>query len=439
MVSDAGDGATAADAPAPADSRMENDTSEGSSVATADATGADSAASNAATTSPINTMNLGLCGSGCGKPATMACPTCVKLDVKPMSYFCTQECFKLFWPKHKGVHKEFKAKAKAAAAAARPPAWTNTFEFTGPLRPAAYGPKRIAGASIPKPDYAISSIPVSERLDKATNASPKVYTPDQIANIREACQIGRIALDAIGDAIKVGVTTDELDRVCHEVHLAHGAYPSPLNYYKFPKSVCTSVNEVICHGIPDCRPLEDGDIVNIDVSTYYKGCHGDLNETFLVGNVDEAGRALVKCAFGCLAAALDEVRKGTMYRDLGKVISKHASATGHSVVRTYCGHGIGELFHTAPNVPHYAKNKAKGVMAPGHIFTVEPMINEGKWQDVTWPDNWTAVTIDGLRSAQFEHTVLITERTEENPKGYEILTMRKDEPVMVWTDDKFQR
>ena len=128
-----------------------------------------------------------------------------------------------------------------------------------------------------------------------------------------------------------------------------------------------------------------------------------------------------------------------MYRDLGKTIEKKASQANCSVVRTYCGHGIGNLFHTAPNVPHYAKNKAKGVMQPGHIFTIEPMINTGKWQDQTWPDNWTAVTIDGGRSAQFEHTLLVTERTEENPRGYEILTMRPGEPSMVWTDEKFQR
>lgn len=173
----------------------------------------------------------------------------------------------------------------------------------------------------------------------------------------------------------------QLDRICHEVHIANKAYPSPLNYYKFPKSVCTSVNEVICHGIPDMRPLEDGDIVNIDVSSYFNGFHGDLNETFFVGNVDEGGRNVVRTAFACLTDAIAMVRPGTMYRDLGKTISKTASSTGCSVVRTYCGHGIGELFHTAPNVPHYAKNKAKGVMQAGHIFTIEPMINEGKWND----------------------------------------------------------
>ena len=300
-------------------------------------------------------------------------------------------------------------------------------------------PKRVVPPRIGRPDYSETSVSASEQADKRSNSSIPVYNEEQIAGIRAACAVGRAALDAVGKAIAVGVTTDELDRICHEVHMEHGAYPSPLNYYKFPKSVCTSVNEVICHGIPDTRPLENGDIVNIDVSSFLNGYHGDLNETFMVGDVDEEGRHLVETAFGCLQAALAEVRPGTMYRDLGKVISKHAASRKCSVVRTYCGHGIGELFHTVPNVPHYAKNKAKGVMQPGHIFTVEPMINVGTYRDQTWPDNWTAVTMDGMYSAQFEHTVLVTEITEENRKGYEILTMRENEPEMVWDAALLQR
>ncbi|KAI2535265.1 METAP1 isoform 11, partial [Pan troglodytes] len=158
--------------------------------------------------------------------------------------------------------------------------------------------------------------------------------------------------------------------------IARNCYPSPLNYYNFPKSCCTSVNEVICHGIPDRRPLQEGDIVN--------------------------------------------VKPGVRYRELGNIIQKHAQANGFSVVRSYCGHGIHKLFHTAPNVPHYAKNKAVGVMKSGHVFTIEPMICEGGWQDETWPDGWTAVTRDGKRSAQFEHTLLVTDT------GCEILTRRLD-------------
>jgi methionyl aminopeptidase len=245
--------------------------------------------------------------------------------------------------------------------------------------------------------------------------------------------MGREVLDLAGKALRVGVTTDEIDRVVHEACIERECYPSPLNYYRFPKSVCTSVNEVICHGIPDYREIEDGDIVNVDVTTYCRGYHGDLNETYMVGNVDEDGERLVKTAFDCLGAALRMVKPGTLYRDLGSAIHKTATANGCSVNKTYCGHGIGTLFHTTPNIPHYNKNKAKGTMKVGHVFTVEPMINLGRPQDFTWQDDWTAVTVDGKRSAQFEHTVRVTET------GYEILTAREDEPVMKWNKDLSQR
>lgn len=151
------------------------------------------------------------------------------------------------------------------------------------------------------------------------------------------------------------------------------------------------------------------------------------------GDVDDDSLQLVETAFDCLKQAVEEVRPGSLYRVLGEKITSRASKSGCSVVRRYCGHGIGTLFHTAPNVPHYSKNKAKGVMQPGHIFTIEPMINRGSWKDVTWPDKWTAVTEDGARSAQFEHTLLVTE------SGYEILTARSDEPVMEWSREKVQR
>ena len=190
---------------------------------------------------------------------------------------------------------------------------------------------------------------------------------------------------------------------------------------------------MICHGIPDKRPLRDGDIVNIDVTVYIGGFHADLNETFLVGAVDEAGRKLVRAAYECLQVAVEMCRPGTAYCDLGREINRRARQDGLSVVRTYCGHGIGQLFHTAPNVPHYAKNKARGTMKKGHIFTIEPMINERSWGNKTWPDNWTAVTSDGGRSAQFEHTLLVTE------DGVEILSAREGETRMAWADDKFQR
>jgi methionyl aminopeptidase len=274
-------------------------------------------------------------------------------------------------------------------------------------------------------------------------------------------------LDACAAAVRPGVTTDELDRIAHDVTVAGGGYPSPLNYCSFPKSCCTSVNEVICHGIPDARPLEDGDIVNLDISVFLNGYHGDLNETVLCGSVDDAGQAVVRGAWECLSRAIDLVKPGTRFRDVGDAISAHAARAGLSVVRTYCGHGIGcvcapacivllrhccpalvlcadaravaarhptllpafhpcsELFHCAPNIPHYGNNKAVGIMRPGMIFTIEPMINLGSWKDTTWPDGWTSVTIDGKRSAQFEHTMLVTET------GVEILTARTpDSPAI---------
>lgn len=227
-------------------------------------------------------------------------------------------------------------------------------------------------------------------------------------------------LDIGAKAVRVGVTTDEIDRIIHEATIERNCYPSPLNYSGFPKSCCTSVNEVICHGIPDKRPLENGDIVNLDITCYYNGFHGDLNETLFVGNVDDASKELVKTAYECMMAAINEIKPGVRYRDLGSFIQKHAQSKGCSVTKTYCGHGIHRLFHTTPNVPHYAKNKAVGIMKPGHVFTVEPMINQGTWRDSLWDDGWTAVTQDGKRSAQFEQTLLVTET------GCEILTGRPD-------------
>lgn len=181
--------------------------------------------------------------------------------------------------------------------------------------------------------------------------------------------------------------------------MSNGAYPSPLNYYNFPKSVCTSPNEVICHGIPDMRPLKNGDILNIDVTVYLNGYHGDLNETYLVGDVDDESRRLVEGAYYCLDAAINAVRPGLEYKRLGQIITKTADEYGFSVNRSYCGHGVGRMFHCAPSVPHYKNNNAKGKVRAGHVFTIEPMINIGQQADETWPDDWTAVTVDGKRSA----------------------------------------
>ncbi|KMZ74959.1 Methionine aminopeptidase 1A, partial [Zostera marina] len=246
----------------------------------------------------------------------------------------------------------------------------------------------------------------------------EIKTPDQIQRMRETSRIARKVLDAAARVIRPGITTDEIDDVVHKASIDAGAYPSPLNYHFFPKSCCTSVNEIICHGIPDARALEDGDIVNVDVTICYNGVHGDLNETYFVGNVDDSSKKLVRATYECLEKAISIVKPGVRFREIGEVINRHASMSGLTVVKSYCGHGIGELFHCAPNIPHYGKNKAVGIMKAGQTFTIEPMINMGTWHDRLWPDGWTAVTSDGKRSAQFEHTLLVTET------GVEVLTAR---------------
>ena len=293
------------------------------------------------------------------------------------------------------------------------------FRYTGNLRAHRRTPRRAVPAHISRPDYAEDGNPRSEREMRGFTQI-KVLEADEIAAMRDVCQLAREVLDEAARAIRVDVTADEIDRVVHEATIARDCYPSPLNYCGYPKSCCTSVNEIICHGIPDVRPLEDGDIVNVDVTCFKDGFHGDLNETFFVGRVDEGSCRLVEVAHECLRLGIDLVKPGERYRDIGNVIQKHAQSNGCSVVRTYCGHGIHRLFHTAPNVPHYAKNKAIGVMKPGHCFTIEPMISAGSWKDVTWPDDWTSATIDGKRSAQFEETLLVTKI------GCEVLTRRRD-------------
>jgi methionyl aminopeptidase len=285
--------------------------------------------------------------------------------------------------------------------------------------------------TIKRPDYGDDpeGRPFSELAIRGTS-SIKTLTDEEIESMRVACKLGREVLDEAAKVIGIGVTTDEIDRVVHEACVDRDCYPSPLNYHRFPKSCCTSVNEVICHGIPDARPLKNGDICNVDVTVYHQGYHGDLNETFYVGEVSEVASRLVKTTYECLQKAIEIVKPGVKYRDVGNVIQKHAQNHGFSVVRSYCGHGIHKLFHTAPSIPHYAKNKAVGVMKPGHCFTIEPMISEGNWRDEQWPDDWTAVTVDGKLSAQFEETLLVTET------GVDILTRRLDNGGQPYFMDK---
>eukprot|EP01023_Acetabularia_acetabulum_P023141 TRINITY_DN22713_c1_g1_i1.p1 TRINITY_DN22713_c1_g1~~TRINITY_DN22713_c1_g1_i1.p1 ORF type:complete len:388 (-),score=59.70 TRINITY_DN22713_c1_g1_i1:697-1860(-) len=365
----------------------------------------------------------------CGKEASMSCPKCVEMNLpKLFGAFCSQECFQQSWQKHKKLHKVSSdswmyVSNRGKGRENLPP----KFQWTGDLRPDRVGPRQVVPQNIPLPDYALTGIPHSEVQSRQQNII-STRSQQEIEGIRAACALGRQVLDKAHAAIKPGITTDEIDKVVHEATIQAGAYPSPLNYFSFPKSVCTSVNEVICHGIPDNRKLVDGDIVNVDVTCFLNGFHGDLNETFVVGdNVDGKSKELIKTTHDALMAAIETVKPGTRFRDVGDIINTHCVKNGFSVVRTYCGHGIGDLFHCAPSIPHYANNKTKGVMKEGMTFTIEPMVNMGSWKDTTWPDGWTAVTQDGQRSAQFEHTLLVT------AQGCDILTARTpNSPPLCW-------
>lgn len=235
--------------------------------------------------------------------------------------------------------------------------------------------------------------------------------------MKESCQLAAKTLNYIEPFVKPGVSTDELNRLCHEFIVSHGATPSPLNYHGFPKSICTSLNHVICHGIPSPKDvLKDGDIVNVDVTTFFKGFHGDTNKTFLVGNVNPKIKKLVDVTYECMMLGIAQVRPGAHVGDIGAVIAKLAHKNGYSVVEEYCGHGIGREFHEDPQVVHNSDEGTGVALKEGMTFTIEPMINLGKRYCRLLSDNWTVVTQDGKPSAQFEHTVLVTSN------GYEILT-----------------
>jgi len=216
-----------------------------------------------------------------------------------------------------------------------------------------------------------------------------------------------------------GITKNEKKR---------GAYPSPLNYHGFPKSCCTSVNEIICHGIPDDRKLVEGDILNLDVTCYLNGYHGDCSEMFVVGgDTDEKSKELIQVTYDCWIKSMNIIKPGRDYKDIGGVIEDYVTERGFTTIKSFCGHGIGSVFHTAPNILHYKNNEPNGQMAAGHTFTVEPMICIGEAKCLTWPDQWTAATLDGKRTAQFEHTLLVTDT------GVEPLTGKlPSSPIQFW-------
>ena len=281
----------------------------------------------------------------------------------------------------------------------------------GNLKPGIISPRRPVPAHIDRPEYMYHSGP------EVITASD-IKTPETIEKIRKAGQIAAQALQAVGEAIRPGVTTDELDRIGHDFIISRDAYPSCLGYMGFPKSLCTSINEVICHGIPDDRPLEDGDIINVDITAYYGGVHGDTCAMFEVGTVDEESHLLIERTREAMMRGIKAVRPGREINVIGRVIESYAHRFNYGVVRDYTGHGVGEAFHSGLIVPHYDTAPAHSeIMEEGMVFTIEPMLNLGGVEWEQWDDQWTVVTKDRGRSAQFEHTIVVTEN------GAEILTL----------------
>ncbi|MBL0928719.1 MAG: type I methionyl aminopeptidase [Alphaproteobacteria bacterium] len=245
----------------------------------------------------------------------------------------------------------------------------------------------------------------------------KFHGPEGFAGMRAAGKLAAETLDYIGPLVKIGVTTGEIDRLCHEFIVKHGARAAPLGYKGYPKSVCTSVNHVVCHGIPGDKQLEDGDIINIDVTVILDGWYGDTSRMFLLGDVGVRAKKLVDTTYEAMMAGIEVVRPGATLGDIGAAIQRVAEGQRFSVVRDFCGHGLGRVFHDSPSVLHYGKAGTGMRLQPGMFFTIEPMINAGDWRVKVLSDGWTAVTKDRSLSAQFEHSIAVTET------GYEIFTL----------------
>lgn len=281
----------------------------------------------------------------------------------------------------------------------------------GKLKPGKPTPIRTVPDSIERPEYAWKDT-VAENIGE-----PFVQTPEIIEKMREASRIAANALEAAGAAVAPGVTTDEIDRIAHEYMLDHGAYPSTLGYRGFEKSCCTSLNEIVCHGIPDTTVIQEGDICNIDVTAYKNGVHGDTNATFLAGDVAEEHKLLVERTHEAMMRGIRAAKPGREVNVIGRVIESYAKRFGYNVVTDFTGHGVGPTFHNGLVVLHYDSDAYTDVLEPGMTLTIEPMINLGGLDYEIWDDGWTVQNTDGEYTAQFEHTILITE------DGNEILTL----------------
>src|SRR5271155_1482661 len=249
--------------------------------------------------------------------------------------------------------------------------------------------------------------------------SVEIKNPREIEGLRVACEMAAETLLLVGERIRAGMTTEEINTLVHEDTIRRDAYPAPLNYHGFPKSVCTSVNEVVCHGIPGPRILKDGDIINVDVTTMFKGFYGDTSATFYIGTPNPEARLVVETSRRALEIGIAEVKDGARLGDIGAAIQEFVESQGCSVVRDFVGHGIGRKFHEPPQVKHYGKRGTGERLRAGMIFTIEPMVNLGSWEvEVDPSDKWTVTTLDGSLSAQFEHTIVVTRN------GCEVLTKR---------------
>jgi methionyl aminopeptidase len=269
---------------------------------------------------------------------------------------------------------------------------------------------RYVPGSIVKPPYAETGI--VPRYNES-----RIKEPDVIERMRVAGAAAKDILRRAGEMVRPGITTDEIDIFVHDACIAMGGYPSPLNYHGYPKSVCTSVNEVICHGIPDSRVLEDGDVINLDVTIYLNGVHGDTNATFAVGDISQQDKDLMAVTEECMWHGIEVVKPGVMINEIGRAIEVHAKKHKYGVVRAFIGHGIGENFHTDIQVLHYYDPRNTMILREGMTFTIEPMITaSGETRHKMWDDDWTAVTADGSRTAQYEHTMVVTK------DGVEVLT-----------------
>ncbi|MBK4161507.1 type I methionyl aminopeptidase [Corynebacterium macginleyi] len=281
----------------------------------------------------------------------------------------------------------------------------------GKLKPGKPTPIRSVPDDIERPEY-VWKDEVQEAIGE-----PFVQPPEVIEKMREACKVAANALKEAGKAVQPGVTTDEVDRVAHEYMCDHGAYPSTLGYRGFTKSTCVSLNEIVCHGIPDTTVIEDGDIVNIDITAYKNGVHGDNCATFLAGDVSEEHRLLVERTKEAMLRGIKAAKPGREINVIGRVIESYAKRFGYNVVRDFTGHGVGPTFHNGLVVLHYDSTAYRDILEPGMTLTVEPMINLGSLDYDIWDDDWTVQNRDGKFTAQFEHTLVITD------EGNEILTL----------------